>query len=143
MADDKNEPKTHVITEHRDRPAVAPDTDDVGTYVAGIANARAIGRMVIVDGAAAGQTRPFYDGTNSIGRDPDQNRVPLDVEDTHVSRSGHAILAVDHTRGRMTILDGGKPNRVLLNGSGFEGERVIGPNDLVQIGRTTVRFEFS
>ncbi len=85
----------------------------------------------------------MYEGTNSIGRDPEQNRVGLDVDDSYISRQGHAILTVDTARRTMTLIDGGKANRVQVNGQVVTKEVALRPTDTVQIGRTLVRFEFN
>jgi FHA domain len=140
----KTDAKTTIITELKSQQTPgAPDTDNVRTYIPGLATPTAVGRLVIADGPAAGEARPFFDGTNSIGRDPAQNRVGLDVEDSYMSRSGHAILNVDVARRTMSILDGGKANRVQVNGQQIAKEVSLKPTDTVQIGRTLVRFEFT
>ena len=137
-------PKTKIITEvHGQAAPAAPDTDNVRTYIPGLAAQRSVGRMLIESGPSAGSSRPVYDGTNPIGRDAAQNRVALDVEDSYISRTGHAILNVDVARKAMSILDGGKANRVQVNGHLLTSEVSIKPTDVVQIGRTTVRFEFN
>ena len=139
----KPDAKTKVITEIQSHPPPeAANTDNLRTYIPGAAAPQAVGKLLIVSGDAAGGTRPIYDGTNSIGRDPAQNRIGLDVEDSYISRSGHAILNVDSARKTMTILDGGKPNRVQVNGQAITAETGVEATDTVQIGRTTVRFEF-
>jgi FHA domain len=144
MSDPKKpDAKTKIITEvQHQQPAGAANTDNLRTYIPGVAAPQAVGKLVIVSGDAAGGVRPIYDGTNSVGRDPAQNRVGLDVEDSYISRSGHAILNVDSARKTMTIIDGGKPNRVQVNGQPITAETSIKPTDTVQIGRTNVRFEF-
>ena len=140
---DKPDAKTKIITELKSQPpAGAANTDNLRTYIPGQAAPKAVGKLVVVSGDAAGTERPFFDGTNSIGRDPAQNRVGLDVEDSYISRSGHAILNVDSARKAMTIIDGGKPNRVQVNGTPITAETGVKPGDTVQIGRTIVRFEF-
>ena len=141
---DKPAPKTKIITEVHGQPApAAPNLDEVRTYIPGLAAQLPAGRMVIESGPGAGTSRPFYDGTNPIGRDPLQNRVGLDVEDSYISRTGHAILTVDKARKSMSILDGGKSNRVQVNGHILTQEVSIKSTDVVQIGRTNVRFEFT
>jgi pSer/pThr/pTyr-binding forkhead associated (FHA) protein len=140
----KPAPKTKIITEAKgQQPAQPANTDNLRTYIPGMAAPKAVGKLVIVSGDGAGGTRPFFDGTNSIGRDPDQNRVGLDVEDSYISRTGHAILNVDSARKSMSIIDGGKPNRVQVNGQPITAEVIIKATDTVQIGRTTVRFELT
>ena len=120
------------------------NTDNVRTYIPGLAAAaKAVGKLVVASGPSAGATRPFYDGTNPIGRDPAQNRVGLDIEDVYISRAGHAILNVDSARRTLSILDGGKDNRVQVNGHQLTREVSIKSTDIVQIGRTSVRFEFT
>ena len=143
MSDPKTpDGKTRIVTEHQARPApAAPDTDNIRTYIPGLATPKSVGKLVIVDGPAAGATRDIFDGTNSIGRDPDQNRIGLDIDDSYISRTGHAILTVDAARRTMTLLDGGKPNRVQVNGQPIGKEVSLKPTDKVQIGRTTVRME--
>lgn len=140
----KPDAKTKIITQVQPQPQPgAPDTDNIRTYIPGLAANAPVGRMVIAEGPSAGAARPFYDGTNSIGRDPAQNRVGLDVEDSYISRQGHAILTVDAARRSMMLLDGGKANRVQINGQQLTKETTLKPTDTVQIGRTLVRFEFT
>lgn len=143
MSDPKKpDGKTKIFTEHKAQPAAgAPDTDNIRTYIPGLATPKAVGKLVVVEGPAAGATRDVFDGTNSIGRDPDQNRIGLDIEDSYISRTGHAILTVDAARKTMSLLDGGKPNRVQVNGQPLGKEVALRPTDTVQIGRTLVRFE--
>lgn len=141
---DPNKPdaKTKIINQPGASPAAPPaNTDNLRTYIPGMAPPKAVGKLVIVEGDGTGSTRPFYDGTNSIGRDPTQNRVGLDVEDTYISRAGHAILNVDSARKTMSVIDGGKPNQVQVNGQPIKAETNIKSTDIVQIGRTMVRFE--
>ena len=136
--------KTKIFSEHKAQPAPgAPDTDNIQTYIPGLATPKSVGKLVILDGPSAGSARLFFDGTNSIGRDPDQNRVGLDVEDSYISRTGHAILTVDAIRRTMSLLDGGKANRVLVNGQPIGKEVSLQATDKVQIGRTLVRFELT
>ena len=145
MSDPKDpaNPKTKIITQSVQPPANVANTDNLRTYIPGFAAPKAVGKLVIVGGDAAGGTRAFFDGTNSIGRDPDQNRIGLDVEDSYISRTGHAILNVDSVRKTMSIIDGGKPNRVQVNGQAITTEVSLQSTDTVQIGRTMVRFELS
>ena len=140
---DPNTPKTKIITEAVQQPAGAANTDNLRTYIPGLAAAKAVGKLVIIAGDAAGGTRPIYEGTNSIGRDPAQNRIGLDVEDSYISRTGHAILNVDSGRKAMSIIDGGKPNRVQVNSHPITAEVSVKATDTVMIGRTMVRFEFA
>ena len=139
---DPNKPdgKTKIITELKSQPPRnAPNTDEVTTQLVGLTAAKIAGKMTVVSGDAAGTTRPFYDGTNSIGRDPDQNLIG--VEDSYISRTGHAILTVDVARRKLSILDGGKPNRVQVNGQPIDKAVTLKATDTVQLGRTIVRFE--
>lgn len=143
---DPNKPdaKTKIITELKSKePAGAANTDNLRTYIPQHAAPKAVGRLVVIAGDATGTERPFFDGTNSIGRDPAQNRIGLDIEDSYISRSGHAILNVDVSRKSISILDGGKANRVQVNGHPIAAETMVKQNDTVQIGRTMVRFEFT
>lgn len=115
--------------------------DGIQTYIAGVASDRPVGRVTVIAGPGQGQVRTVFSGTNSIGRDPQQNRISFDYDDTYMSRHEHAVLTVDAITNTMTVIDRGKANRVQVNGDPLIGERSITDKDLVQVGRTFLKFE--
>ncbi|MFM2423582.1 MAG: hypothetical protein RL291_2112 [Pseudomonadota bacterium] len=115
--------------------------DGIQTYIAGAASDRPVGRVSVIAGPGQGQVRTLYAGTNSIGRDPQQNRIAFDYDDTYMSRHEHAVITVDAVTKKMVVIDRGKPNRVQVNGEPLIGERAVTDKDLVQVGRTFLKFE--
>lgn len=115
--------------------------DGIQTYIAGAASDRPVGRVSVIAGPGQGQVRTVYAGTNSIGRDPQQNRISFDYDDTYMSRHEHAVVTVDAVTKKMVVIDRGKANRVQVNGEPLIGERVVTDKDLVQVGRTFLKFE--
>jgi hypothetical protein len=115
--------------------------DGIQTYIAGAATDRPVGRVTVVAGPGQGQVRTVYAGTNSIGRDPGQNRIAFDFDDSYMSRHEHAVLTVDAITKKMVVIDRGKANRVQVNGEPLIGEKAVTDRDLVQVGRTFLKFE--
>jgi hypothetical protein len=141
-ASDNDKAKTQV----HGIPGAAPGTpggDGIQTYIAGAASDRPVGRVSVIAGPGQGQVRTVYAGTNSIGRDPQQNRISFDYDDTYMSRHEHAVITVDAVSKKMVVIDRGKANRVQVNGEPLIGERVVTDKDLVQVGRTFLKFELS
>ena len=119
--------------------ARAGDLDNIATEFITASDDRLVAQIVIIAGPGSGQSRPVYAGTNSIGRDPSQNRVGIDLGDAAISRKGHAILVCDAKNGSFRVYDGGKPNPVLLNGAVLSGDQAMAINDVIQIGDTQLR----
>ncbi|MDR3373276.1 MAG: FHA domain-containing protein [Ancalomicrobiaceae bacterium] len=119
---------------------VAVDTDDLGTYFVTQKSKPPFAKLVIVGGPGAGNARPIFPGTNSIGREA-SNRVPLDFGDDTISRKQHAVIVVDDRDGSMQILDGGKINPIVVNGTVVTGKSPIRIGDTIEIGTTTVLVE--
>ncbi len=117
-------------------PQPRDDLDDVGTQVVRPSNV--IGQFVIVEGPGKGQVRQIFSGTNQVGRSSD-SRIALDFGDMTISRDQHAIVIAD--QGRVDIRDGGKSNRVLVNGQALDGVRTLAAGDVVKIGSTALRFD--
>ena len=118
---------------------VAGDTDDLGTYFVTQKSKPPFAKLVIVGGPGAGNARPIYPGTNSIGRET-STRVPLDFGDDTISRKQHAVI-VDYDHRVLQILDGGKINPIVVNGTVVTGKAPIHIGDTIELGTTTVLVE--
>ena len=81
----------------------------------------------------------MFSGTNQLGRYPD-NKIALDFGDNAISRHQHAIITYSRGDRMFRILDGGKPNPVLVNGAKVGADQVLKDGDTVRIGMTTLRF---
>lgn len=117
------------------------NTDDVETHVLATAQDRVVGWLSIVDGPGKGQRRAVHTGTNAIGRDAQSNRLVLDFGDDTVSRTGHAIIVYEAGTRSFRLVDGGKGNRVKVNGKDVVAAVVLKPADIIEIGQTRLRFE--
>ena len=137
--------KTEIIDQPKPPPRAPTDPDIIPTQYVLQPGHKPVGNLVIQSGPATGGTRPIYDGTNAIGRNPDLkiNRIALDIDDAYISRNQHAVLTVESARRAMTIHDNDKTNRIKVNGQHVTGPVSIKSTDVVQIGRTTVRFELT
>ena len=137
--DEEHEDRTqlvrHIKADGSDRQEA--DTDDLPTYFGTRTTQTPFARLVVVGGPGAGNVRPVYPGTNSVGRDG-SNRVPLDFGDDTISRKQHAVVLVDDRSGRMSILDGGKVNPIVVNGAVVAGEAEIRIGDTIEVGTTTL-----
>ena len=131
-----NDPKTKTIQIGQDRGpgddrALAEPPTQVLTDVV-------VGTLTIVEGPGAGQSLPVYKGSNQIGRSPD-SRIQIDFGDATISRVQHAVMVYDADTRVFTIVDGGKPNPVMVNGERLTGIRSVVPGDTIRIGLTMLR----
>ncbi|HEX4892929.1 MAG TPA: FHA domain-containing protein [Hyphomicrobiaceae bacterium] len=113
--------------------------DDISTQILTDKSNSSVGLLTVLDGAGKGQIRYVYSGTNQLGRSA-ENRVALDFGDNTISRTQHAVIAYDASKREFTILDGGKPNPVIVNGEQVSGQRRLESGDLIKIGTTTLSF---
>lgn len=122
-------------------PAGGDDTlDDISTQILRDKSNQVIGKLTVVEGAAAGQSANVYSGTNQIGRGSDM-RVQLNFGDDTISRQQHAVITFDAAKGEARIYDGGKPGGVWVNDSRVTGDTDIKFGDTVKLGDTVLRFE--
>ena len=134
-------PETRVLDEAKARGDSRANTDDIETHVLSTTGDRIVAWLVATAGPGVGERRAVRAGTNSIGRDPDQNRIVLDFNDAFISRTGHAVLVHDAQRGTFQLADGGKANSVKVNGQGVTGCCVVQLSDHIEIGSTTLRLD--
>ena len=128
--------QTHIMPKQAgDRQRVAANPDEMMTAI----RQTVVARLAIIDGPGKGMRFDLYNGSNSIGRDKDNNVVPLDYGDAAIHRHEHAY--VTHAKGAFRIQDNGKPNPVSVNGRVLVGSTPLQLNDLVLIGGTTLRLE--
>ena len=113
------------------------DTDDLPTYFITAKSKEPIAKLVIVGGPGAGNARPLFAGTNSVGREA-SNRVPLDFGDDTISRKQHAVILVDPATFAMEIRDGGKVNPIVVNGAVVSGQAALKIGDTLELGTTTL-----
>lgn len=113
------------------------DLDKVMTAVRSVV----AGRLVIVDGPGKGSSVQVFGGSNSIGRGAEDNVVVLDFGDAAIHRETHAYMFIDRRSCRLS--DNGKPNPVRVNGKVIMGFVPINPTDVIEIGKTTLRFEWA
>lgn len=128
--------KTKIV---RDSKGKAPDADmdNLMTTI----RTRVAGTVVITDGPGKGKSISFYEGSNSIGRDPARNVVALDFGDSMVHRDPHAYLTC---KARVcTLMAGGQHNPVKLNGQTLTGTMPVATGDTIVIGQTTLRIELT
>lgn len=97
------------------------------------------GWLVVVKGPGRGGFRPVYVGMNSIGRDSSQ-RICLSFGDDTISREEHAYITYDEEQRRFYLQHGGKANLVRLGKSPVLVPTELKPNDMIRVGKTTLRF---
>jgi len=97
------------------------------------------GWVVVVKGPGRGGFRPVFVGMNSVGRDTSQ-RVSLSFGDDSISREEHAFITYDEEQRTFYLQHGGKSNLVRLAGQPVLSPTELKENDLIRIGRTTLRF---
>lgn len=97
------------------------------------------GWVVVVKGPGRGGFRAVYIGMNSVGRDPSQ-RVSLSFGDDSISREEHAFITYDDESRRFYLQHGGKSNLIRLGTQPVLLPTELKHNDLIRIGRTTLRF---
>ena len=90
-------------------------------------------------GLGRGGFRPIYAGMNSVGRDPSQ-RISLSFGDESISREEHAFITYDEEARSFYLQHGGKPNIIRLGNRPVLTPMELKANDLIKIGRTTLRF---
>jgi hypothetical protein len=97
------------------------------------------GWVVVVKGPGSGGFRPVFVGMNSVGRDPGQ-RISLSFGDESISREEHAFITYDDEQRCFYLQHGGKPNIIRLGATPVLTPMELRANDLIRIGRTTLRF---
>ena len=97
------------------------------------------GWLVVVKGPGRGGFHPIFAGMNSVGRDPSQ-RISLSFGDESISREEHAFITYDEEQRSFYLQHGGKSNLVRLGTDPVLTPVELKPNDLIRIGKTTLRF---
>lgn len=97
------------------------------------------GWVVVVKGPGRGNFRPVFVGMNAVGRDQTQ-RVSLNFGDESISREQHAFITYDEEQRRFYLQHGGKSNLVRLGDQPVLMPTELQPNDIIRIGKTTLRF---
>jgi pyruvate/2-oxoglutarate dehydrogenase complex dihydrolipoamide acyltransferase (E2) component len=106
---------------------------------AGLEQDPVAGWVVVVAGQGRGDFRPVFVGMNSVGRDPTQ-RISLSFGDDSISREEHAFITYDEESRTFYLQHGGKPNIIRLMGKPVLTPMQLQANDLIRIGKTTLRF---
>lgn len=97
------------------------------------------GWLVVVKGPGRGCYQAVYPGMNAIGRDASQ-RISLSFGDDTISRQEHAFITYDDEQRRFYIQHGGKANLIRVGDQPVLVPTELKPNDLIRIGKTTLRF---
>jgi hypothetical protein len=101
---------------------------------------RVTGWLVVVSGPGKGKARPIFEGKNSVGRDSEQ-RIPLDFNDSEISRGEHFFITYERKRREFLINDGVKANLVYLKGEVvLGGAKKLSAGDEIEVGQTKLRF---
>lgn len=127
------------------KPTTTPRSDDATRVHLGAGAARAslskapVGWLVVTGGPGIGNAFPLFYGSNRVGRGSDIE-VPLNFEDTSMSRGAHARVTYDGKGRRFFVQPGEGTGLTYLN-----GEPVLTPVTLevgteIEIGRTRLRF---
>ena len=133
----KSDPEKTAIIRDSSGKAPAADMDKLMTTV----RSRVAGSLVITAGPGKGTSLMFYEGSNSIGRDPSRNVVVLDFGDIAVHREPHAYLTCQNRV--CSLAPGGQQNPVKLNGRLLGSDQPVGPGDVIMLGQTTLRLEIA
>lgn len=135
---------TAQVPERDARPAAdgPPDTDSWRTVVQRGEGRRlppVVGCLLVIEGIGKGQTRPIYEGSNSIGR-LQTNTIALEFDgkfDEFVARKEHALIMFDN--GVFWIREMGHRNPIKINGDVLDGQRRVRFNDEIEVGITRLR----
>ena len=98
-----------------------------------------VGWLVVVQGPGKGNAMTIGNGSNSIGRDPDE-RICINFGDEMISRQGHSTITYDPRGKTFYIQHGAGKNLTYL-----EGNPVLSPTELagfsrIMIGNTLLLF---
>jgi pSer/pThr/pTyr-binding forkhead associated (FHA) protein len=108
----------------------------MGAYDGGSPITAAIGQIVGLEGAYAGQVFPLQGMNMEVGRDAGKDIV-LSADST-VSR-GHARLVQEN--GALIVVDLGSSNGTYVNGQRVAAPMQLVPGDVVQFGASKFRYE--
>ncbi|MDJ0629686.1 MAG: FHA domain-containing protein [Rhodobacter sp.] len=97
------------------------------------------GSLWIVGGPGSGESIAIRSDFARIGRG-DGQEIQLAFGDSSISRDSHAVIAFYGEKYGCVIRDGRKVNPVLLNSRPLAGESPLNNGDLIQIGKTMLRF---
>jgi hypothetical protein len=98
-----------------------------------------VGWLVIVSGPGRGNFCRLGYGQNSVGRDVEE-RVRLDFGDDNISRKKHCFVIYEPRTRQYTLRPGDGANLTYLNGAMLSQPRQIKSGDLIEVGKTTLRF---
>ena len=99
-----------------------------------------VGWLVVVDGPGMGSVATLGIGSNSIGRDPEANRVALDHGDDMISRSDHGVVVYDSENRKFWIRHGDGTNLMYVNDEPVLSVQPLEPVTHIRLGRTVLRF---
>lgn len=98
--------------------------------------------LTIIGGPGLGTTFSLTKGASQIGRGEGQD-IELNFGDNSISRESHASITYYGSEGTYLLRDGHKPNPVRLNGKTVQGEQALENGDVIQLGETSLRFQYS
>lgn len=100
-----------------------------------------VGWLVVIAGPGRGRFRPIGEGSNPIGRAPNQ-RIPLDFGDDAISSEKQAYLIYDpQQRDFLLVPNLERSNLVSLNGSRVTGAMPLKSGDVIAMGQTKLYFQ--
>ena len=99
-----------------------------------------VGWLVVVDGPGQGNVATLGLGANSIGREPDANRVALNHGDDMISRANHGLIVYDGRNRQFWIRHGDGTNLTYVDDEPVLEVRRLDPQTHIRMGRTVLRF---
>lgn len=98
-----------------------------------------VGWLVVLSGPGRGNARAIGYGQNSVGRDPEE-RISLAFGDASISRSKHCFIIYEPRKREYILRPGDGANLTYLNGALVSEPQPMKAGDLVEAGKTTLRF---
>ena len=92
--------------------------------------------IIVISGGGEGNYYPLGRRTNVIGRD---EALPIQLLDQHVSRK-HLQIRYDKENDRYVAKDMNSRHGVFINGRRIHSEVVLGDEDTIVLGETTLMF---
>jgi hypothetical protein len=98
-----------------------------------------VGWLVVLKGPGRGNARSVGYGQNSLGRDPGE-RISLGFGDASLSRSKHCFIIYEPRKREFILRPGDGANLTYLNGTLVTEPQPMKAGDLIEAGKTTLRF---
>jgi len=98
-----------------------------------------VGWLVVIAGPGRGNAVRLGYGQNSIGRDREE-RARLEFGDTSISRKKHCFIIYEPRKRQFILRPGDSANLAYLNGELVSESRPLAAGNLIELGKTTLRF---